>query len=156
MASLIQTQMEANAALRKHGLDVAGWTFKFDGAKKRGGLCDYSKKQISLSKHLVPMWSDAEVTETILHEVAHALAGASAGHGPTWRRMARMIGSNASRTHSNATVQGDWIAVCPVHGHGRKRYTRRRSLMCGRCYQRGIVNPLTYVKADSLLAQLSR
>ena len=34
-----------------------------------------------------------DVTNTILHEIAHALAGAKPGHGPAWKTVARRIGA---------------------------------------------------------------
>ena len=34
-----------------------------------------------------------EVKDTILHEIAHALAVARAGHGPAWKTVARRIGA---------------------------------------------------------------
>lgn len=144
MASLIRTQLEANALLREHGLADRGWTFKWDAAKRRGGACHYQTKDISMSKYLVPKWSDEEVREVLLHEVAHALAGGAAGHGPAWRRIAQSIGSTGQRTHSNETETPKWRAVCPTHG-ALGAYHRRGKLSCRRCYNRGIVQPLSYV-----------
>ena len=112
MASLIRTQLEASALLREHGLADAGWMFKWDNARRRGGQCDYNRKTISMSKYLVPLWTDEQVRNTLLHEVAHAMTGHGAGHGPQWRRIARMIGCDAERTHSNETVEGRYKAVC--------------------------------------------
>jgi predicted SprT family Zn-dependent metalloprotease len=34
-----------------------------------------------------------EVRETILHEVAHFIAGSRAGHGPSWQAAARQVGA---------------------------------------------------------------
>ena len=34
-----------------------------------------------------------EVRDTILHEIAHALAGAKAKHGPAWKAIARRLGA---------------------------------------------------------------
>ena len=50
------------------------WSFGFDRSKVRFGKCDYGKKRISLSRHLVEANGIAVVRETILHEIAHALA----------------------------------------------------------------------------------
>ena len=33
------------------------------------------------------------MTDTILHEIAHAIAGANAGHGPVWKAVAKRIGA---------------------------------------------------------------
>lgn len=34
-----------------------------------------------------------QVTDTILHEIAHALAGPAARHGPAWKSIARRLGA---------------------------------------------------------------
>ena len=40
-------------------------------------------------------WSTSlrQVTDTILHEIAHALAGPGAGHGPAWKATASRLGA---------------------------------------------------------------
>jgi predicted SprT family Zn-dependent metalloprotease len=134
MASLIQTQLTANALLRKHGLADAGWTFKWDNAKRRGGACHYNTRHISMSKTLVPMWTDAEVEQTLLHEVAHALAGYEAHHGPKWERIARDIGfTRGTRTHSNPTAPKKWTIMCPKCGQIGQAHRRTRNAYHRRC-----------------------
>lgn len=126
MASLIQTQLEANALLREHGLADQGWTFKFDNARNRAGACKYGPRVISMSRYLVQLWDADEVRQTLLHEVAHALTP-GASHGPAWRRKAAEIGfTRGTRTHSNATVPGRYLAICDycdVEVHRVHRYT---------------------------------
>ncbi len=34
-----------------------------------------------------------QVRDTVLHEIAHAIAGPEAGHGPLWKATARRIGA---------------------------------------------------------------
>ena len=46
----------ANALIALH-LD-AGWTFGFDNAKTRAGLCNYTTKRISVSRHLAARYED--------------------------------------------------------------------------------------------------
>lgn len=150
MATLAFAQTEARNLLREHGLDVAGWTFKFDNAVRRGGACHYKTKHISVSRKLVPMWSEEEVRDTILHEVAHAMAGHAAGHGPQWRRIATSIGCTGDRTHSNVTVTKPYAQVCPNHGIIGTAH-RRRDLACGRCYKlTGRYTTLTYIRNPEL------
>src|SRR5690625_5271673 len=72
-------------ALRKmeeYGLLERGWSFEFDGASTRFGLCHFGRKVISVSEPLVLLNAEPECRETVLHEIAHALAGPRAGHGP--------------------------------------------------------------------------
>src|SRR5688572_8898033 len=78
-----------------------GWRFQWDAAVSRGGCCHYRKHLITLSK---PIFAKPEnrdnALNVILHEVAHALAGHAAGHGPAWMSIARRIGCDGRRCHS--------------------------------------------------------
>ena len=77
----------AQYLLEKHSLAQLGWTFQWDSAKRRAGACKYSRKTITISRHYVALNLSErpdDVIDTILHEIAHALAGWSAGHGPKW------------------------------------------------------------------------
>ena len=48
-------------------------------------LCKEKEKVIQLGRHHAANDPPEQVTDTILHEIAHALAGTAAGHGPAWR-----------------------------------------------------------------------
>ena len=37
--------------------------------------------------------SKEQIRDTVLHEIAHAIAGREAGHGPLWKVTARRIGA---------------------------------------------------------------
>jgi len=41
---------------------------------------------------------EEQVRDTILHEIAHAIAGHKAGHGWQWKAECRRIGANPNRT----------------------------------------------------------
>ena len=73
----------AKELMTRHGL--AGWSFEFDHARRRFGRCDYTHRRITLSKPLTFLNPIEEVRDTLLHEIAHALAGERAGHGAKWR-----------------------------------------------------------------------
>ncbi|AZZ50710.1 SprT-like domain-containing protein [Rathayibacter festucae] len=136
MAELDQVARWADALLREH-LD-ASWSFAFDHARTRGGACHWKDRRITVSRHLAARWSDEEVHQTLLHEVAHALAGPKAGHGPAWRRAATALGYTGDRTHSNPTADelAPWVGSCPS-GHLFYRHRRpSRPLACGRCARR--------------------
>jgi len=138
MASLVQTQMEANALLREHGLADKGWRFVYDNARKRGGYCQHHIKTISMSRYLVPLWTEEQVTETLLHEAAHALVGPGAGHGPVWKRKAWEIGCREGRTHSNATVEGRYVSSCTKCGKQTgTRHRRPQNMSTGWYTHRG-------------------
>ncbi len=133
MTNLIAVEREANALLRKHGLADQGWTFRWDSAKSRGGECNYVKKTISMSRLLVPGWSSQEITDTLLHEVGHALVGPGHGHSSVWVRKVLSIGGSASVTHNAPTVQRQWAAMCSKHGVVGYRHRRRKNLICALC-----------------------
>ena len=144
--TLVDAWLTAMQLMKEHGL--TGWTFKFDHAKNRCGQCHYSKKQISLSEHYVKLNEVASVTNTILHEIAHALVGHGYGHGPTWKRKAKEIGCTASRCAANiVTVPGKFEAVCQFCG--RKHYAHRRTrsikvCLCLPKHKRTTANALTF------------
>ncbi len=126
----------AHALIRMH-LDDS-WTFGFDNAKRRAGLCNYTNRRISLSRYLAARFSDDDNHQTLLHEVAHAVAGAAAGHGPEWKRIARDIGYVGGTTHhgETATELAPWVGTCP-NGHTVYRHRRpTRASSCVTCARR--------------------
>jgi predicted SprT family Zn-dependent metalloprotease len=137
MADLDRVRTWADALIRMH-LDPTEWTFAFDHAKTRAGLCDYGRKRISVSRHLAGRFDDDEIHQVLLHEVAHAIAGPRAGHGPRWRETARELGYVGSRLHDGAIASelAPWVGVCP-NGHEHYRYRRpARELSCAKCSKR--------------------
>ena len=92
----------AQKILQEEVLD--DWSFRFDFAKKRFGMCNYSKKEISLSKYLVELNNEEKVRDTIIHEIAHAIAGYSAGHGKDWKRCVVRMGGVPERCYSPQEV----------------------------------------------------
>ncbi len=96
---LKQVERLAVGLMQKHHLIVNGWKFSFDVAKTRCGCTDYDRKVISLSKYYVmdPCITKADVQNTVLHEIAHVLAGWEAAHGVLWQAIARLIGCDGSR-----------------------------------------------------------
>ncbi|WP_423921914.1 SprT-like domain-containing protein [Frigoribacterium sp. 2-23] len=134
MADLDRVRHWADALIALH-LDPAVWSFDFDNAKTRAGLCNYTSKTITVSRYLAGRYEDDEIHQVLLHEVAHALAGSRAGHGPTWRRVAAELGYEGSRLHDGAIASelAPWVGVCPA-GHEHFRYREpKRALACGRC-----------------------
>jgi predicted SprT family Zn-dependent metalloprotease len=74
------------------------WGFDWNRRKRALGTCNYTKKQIQLSIHFFnTLEGNDEIFDTILHEIAHAIAGVRAGHGYAWRNVARKIGANPNR-----------------------------------------------------------
>lgn len=136
MADLERVRVWADALIRLH-LD-GSWSFGFDNARTRAGLCRYDRKRISVSRLLAARYEDDEIHQVLLHEVAHAMAGAGAGHGPRWKAIARELGYEGKRLHDGAIADelAPWIGRCP-NGHVHYRYRRpSRVVSCARCARR--------------------
>jgi predicted SprT family Zn-dependent metalloprotease len=136
VAELNRVRVWANALIAAH-LD-ASWSFGFDNAKTRAGLCNYTAKRITVSRYLAARYDDDEVHQVLLHEVAHAMAGTRAGHGPAWKATARELGYVGKRLHDGAIADelAPWVGTCPA-GHVHYRYRRpARELACGKCSRR--------------------
>ncbi len=124
---------KARGLLHEHGLH--GWQVGLDNAKRRAGKCDYTAKMITLSRHLTRLHTEAEVTDTILHEIAHALVGPAHGHDAAWRSKALDIGCTGTRClpPDAAQVPGAWEGTCPK-GHARTAHKRpERVTSCSLC-----------------------
>lgn len=93
----------ALSLMGKHGL-IPRWRFKFDNAVRRFGLCSGRTSTISLSRKLTELNDREQVTDTILHEIAHAIVGVSHGHNANWKRKCVEIGCRPIRCYSSETV----------------------------------------------------
>ena len=88
---LVEVARQARALMDEHGLHE--WTFRFSAARGRLGECRERERLIRLSRRHAVNGDPQEVRDTILHEIAHALAGAKAKHGPAWKAVARRLGA---------------------------------------------------------------
>ncbi|MDY5584716.1 MAG: SprT-like domain-containing protein [Arcanobacterium sp.] len=125
----------ARELLAKHGL--TSWNIQFDRAKRRAGATHFQKQLITLSPYFMENFSEAEVRDTILHEIAHALAGPGAGHGPKWKKICHEIGAKPiARLKTNAAQRGidaPWKGTCP-NGHEFSRFRKpSRESSCSIC-----------------------
>jgi len=77
--------------LTKHGLKDWGVMITTNPDLPFLGKCMYREKKIILNAFHIDIHPDAEVVDTILHEVAHALTP-GAGHNDVWATKAREIG----------------------------------------------------------------
>ena len=90
-ARLRETAHLARKLMDRHGLK--DWELGFSAAKTRLGSCDSGRKIIRLSLKHAAGSPEGEVKDTILHEIAHALAGPAARHGPEWKAVASRLGA---------------------------------------------------------------
>lgn len=116
---------------------LPGWSFRWDNAAKRLGACKYGPKVLSFSRPLTARISRRQAVDTITHEIAHALAGHQAGHGPEWARVHRDLGGSGDRTYSTQTgevvaVEPPFQGTCPGCGRSWRRHKRIQAA-CPKC-----------------------
>lgn len=117
--------------LSKHGLDGDGWTVRINTrAKTVYGRCFYREKVIEVSWLIARMNPAQETYDTIKHEVAHALAGPKAGHGPEWKQACEITGAKPEACFdSKVATPWTYAVVCvgcgKVAGHRNRRTSKR-------------------------------
>jgi len=119
---LIKAEALARGLMTKHGLSSRGWSFKFDNAKNRLGLCNFSTTTISVSRYMAGAANEEELTQIMLHEIAHALLadvrnnrGGRVGHGPLWKAKAKEIGYTGQRLSVNPYHTARRATTSPVY-----------------------------------------
>jgi predicted SprT family Zn-dependent metalloprotease len=125
----------ANREMAKHGL--RGWTFGLAGTKRRLGVCKFQAKRIEIAEFYALNNPPESVLDTLLHEIAHALAGPKARHGPAWKKVAIRLGATpraCDNSHETAVKPGDWQATCSACKKVIHRYKRPMSLTGYRCH----------------------
>jgi predicted SprT family Zn-dependent metalloprotease len=125
----------AASEMEWHGLTRQSWTVKYDHARARAGQCRHRAKILSFSRNLIVRGSPADMRNTLLHEIAHALAGLKHGHNRTWRDIALQIGCDGKRCHDIELAPAKWIYRCSAGCWQAKRFKRSHlnatCKMCG-------------------------
>ena len=121
-----------------HGLDVRGWRLEFRRFGHQLGRCCSGRRIIAINDFYADNDHEPHVLDTLLHEIAHALVGPVAGHGPTWQAMARKLGCNPkARSKTGVRIRpGNWQASCPTCAHTFHKYRRPKFVVgyyCPRC-----------------------
>ena len=128
--------------LYKHNLLQNGWRFNWHNKKVALGTCSYNKKKIYLSKWYVELNDKAEVMDTILHEIAHALAyhrhgNAGRGHGKIWKSICREIGAKPQRCSKNKLNKPNdhykYVDTCCGTTYKRHRLRKHARYSCPKC-----------------------
>ncbi len=129
-------QLKATAAqeLKKHGLH--GWKFGLSNTRRRLGACKFRAKRIEIAEYYARNSPEESVLDTLRHEIAHAIAGPAAKHGPAWKAVAARLGAtprSCETSHQAVVKPGDWQATCPACKKTSHRYRRPTSLSGYRC-----------------------
>ncbi len=100
------------------------WSFKFDNHKRRFGVCNYREQYIGVSWAVAQLNKDADIIDTIRHEIAHALTP-GADHTRRWKLAAMACGARPETCAAKHVIQvpGRWQYPCPC-GVTYNRYKR--------------------------------
>lgn len=130
-----------NVQFAKWGLTDT-WEFAWGRAKSQAGSCThrvYGKGLIRISLVLAHARGVKETMNTILHEIAHALAGPHAKHSYLWKQWAVKVGARPERCFSGDTIDETKISykytlTCPncgeTDGCSRKLKRQRACVKC--------------------------
>ncbi len=124
-------ELEAIAVRELKENDLHGWTFGLARTRRRLGVCKYRQKRIEIAEYYARHSPEESVLDTLRHEIAHAIAGPAARHGPGWKAVAVRLGATPRSCESSgqAVVEpGDWQATCPDCGKTVHFYRQPRSL----------------------------
>lgn len=131
--------------------------FQFRNYKNCLGRCYYRgtfyalTMTITLNRYFAEHGSRADVLETLLHEIAHAIAGPGLGHGAEWQAIAREIGckdvaGTCNSEHANKIMQemdaatASYVAVCCQRHYMHRATTRKYK--CKKCKAILIYSPV--------------
>ena len=141
--TLEEVETLANRLLDDHrassGLSPA-WQFGFDLAPTRAGVCHYTDRRISLSVSYCLHATRAEIEDTVLHEIAHAIVGHRHNHDATWKAKALEIGCAGERCHRVEHSAAGWVGECGCGQQWFRHRLQRRMLkdrVCAKC--RGVI-----------------
>lgn len=117
------------------------WRFEFDHSTRRAGCCSYREKRISISFELARNGSEADVRDTILHEIAHALVGRRHNHDAVWKAKAREIGCSGERCHHLVFSPPRYRVTCENRCWKQTAERRNRQLICRTCGGQLVYSP---------------
>jgi hypothetical protein len=112
--------------------------FQFDNGTKRAGCCQYATQVIALSYEFARRAPAEDLTDTLLHVIAHALVGKVHHRDDVWRAKALEIGCSGRRCHDlQFTSPRDivpWEHRCWIATAER----RKREVRCKQCRGKGV------------------
>lgn len=136
--TLEHVREHAISLMRQFGLRENEWSFQFMKAQTRFGECWFPglyQGYIKLSSPICERATWEEIDDTIRHEIAHALAGEKAGHGPVWKEACKVTGAKPNRCGSSSIRStGRWQGSCGCQTHYRFRRPHKAKIYnCLKC-----------------------
>lgn len=103
--TLVAIRKYARSLMDQHGF--AHVPFAWDAAPQRAGAAWHDRAtrrptKLTLSRKVIPQFTDAQITDTILHEIAHLMTPGHS-HGPAWRRACVAIGAEPTPCYDPST-----------------------------------------------------
>ena len=99
------------------------WELKIHHMGRRAlGMTYYHKKVISFSKRTLYYDTLVINRDTLLHEIAHVLAGHSHGHDAHWKGKCLITGASPTRCCSNSKVEKQWFLICETENCYKRKY----------------------------------
>lgn len=120
----------------RHGLAL--WRLDYINHSSHAAETVFSKRVIQLTVEYVQAYNDHQVTQLVLHEIAHALRGpspASQHHDDKWLKIARRIGYLGGERVDPSFPQPVivWDVVCPTTGLIQELHAPPTSRHCNNC-----------------------
>lgn len=127
---LTDLQDKAYQLLSLHNLN--DWRFEIGKTTSSIGRCFHKRKKIEFSKHFLHI-GEVNITDTLLHEIAHALVGPGHKHNWVWRNKAIEVGAkpNPCKAVIPSKEPAYWgVCKCTKHPFYRQP---KRSFKCRMC-----------------------
>ena len=130
---------EEAAILGYEDIITSGWSISFNRRKTALGVCRYRSKTVEISVEFMETCDFETLENTIKHEIAHAIAGHAAAHGPEWKAVHRSLGGTATRCTDvgDARPKHSWELYYPATGQVVSTYHRKPRVSLERVYIRG-------------------
>lgn len=120
--------------LNDHGLTAKGWALRWTSSMRVLGYCSYGPKTITLSRQWVAKLTESELVDLMLHEIAHAVAGHCAGHGPEWQKVAAQFGVKTEECgRFDGFLVKRFVAKCGCNRNFYKTRLPHTSRVCTAC-----------------------
>ena len=115
---------------------LSKWAFEFSKHKTFAGMCYYDEQLIVLSKYFVLHNSEEKIINTMLHEIAHALAPRGSGHNSKWRKIFKYLliehgqPINVSRCYGDETKmpKGKYRITCTCCGDSYTQHKKTKKI----------------------------